>query len=446
MTTANYASNIFEYSNRSYTCMVTLYTKEQNPDNDMRMVCDSRDVEEIVYEGKLNDLLLQGHIIYTDRYGNVDKLINQQYCYCELLFALNKNKVDNSTSLISIDEKNRFVHQFIVNNIKVIARETSFVKYHIDIQSVNWFKCISNLQFSNYGKSPESILDIVKKCFSTSQLSIHEETFDLVKTRVKMNYITQLNDNLFTSLKYLMHKLYYNYDQKDDSLKFFVYDWFNDQYRLLDVKQNKTSIGSYSTILSFFKTNNEVLIQQEPTNIGSFRSPAKKTKLYSNMFNTNLFQYFHDSNTITNFPIPSQSTANYFNNKIDNGNYEQKYQPMLKYSQLKHEHYGSYWNTDYDAYDTGIECLVENNSFILNITGEIRRQPGTYTIISIDRSLTNATSEDKKELEKLKLKYKAFEGIWMTSKVRNIISPMNQSFRQQVVLFRNFIPKLKATS
>jgi hypothetical protein len=40
------------------------------------------------------------------------------------------------------------------------------------------------------------------------------------------------------------------------------------------------------------------------------------------------------------------------------------------------------------------------------------------------------TSEDKRELEKLKLKYKAFEGLWVASKVRNIISPKNSTFRQ----------------
>jgi hypothetical protein len=40
------------------------------------MACDASDVEEIVYEGKLNDLLLKGHIIYIDKYANVDKLIN----------------------------------------------------------------------------------------------------------------------------------------------------------------------------------------------------------------------------------------------------------------------------------------------------------------------------------------------------------------------------------
>ena len=442
----NYARNIFEYSNRSYTCLISLYTRETDPTNEMRMACDATDVEEIVYEGKLNDLLLKGHIIYIDKYANVDNLINQHYCYCEILFALNKNKVDNSINEVAMDDENKFVHQFIVNDIKVIAREASIIKYQIDIISVNWFNCIANVQYSNYGKNPEPIFEIIKNCISQNKLQPDTETFNMVKSVVSFNYITQLNDNLFTVMKYLFHKLYYNSNKKDDSMKFFVYDWFNNTYRLLDLKQKNTVIGQYSTILSFFKTNNEVLIQQEPTNIGSFKSPSMKTKLYQNLFNTNMFQYFHDFNTISSFQTTSDQTINYLNNKIDNGNYEQKYQAMFKMPALNHNYYGSYWNANIDQYDTAIECLTENNSLILNITGEIRRQPGTYTTIAIDRSLTNMTSEDKRELEKLKLKYKAFEGLWIASKVRNIISPKNSTFRQQVVLFRNFIPTLKAIS
>jgi hypothetical protein len=103
---------------------------------------------------------------------------------------------------------------------------------------------------------------------------------------------------------------------------------------------------------------------------------------------------------------------------------------MFNLPALNHKHYGSYWNTNIDQYNNSIECLTENNSFILNITGEIRRQPGSYNTIAIDRSLTNMTSESKRELETLKLKYKVFEGLWLISKVRNIISPKNKTFRQ----------------
>ncbi len=59
----------------------------------------------------------------------------------------------------------------------------------------------------------------------------------------------------------------------------------------------------------------------------------------------------------------------------------------------------------------------------------------------IDRSLKNVTSDNKAELEKLKKKYKSYEGMWLASKVRTVIKPAVPSFRQLVVLFRNFAPK-----
>lgn len=57
-----------------------------------------------------------------------------------------------------------------------------------------------------------------------------------------------------------MHKLYY-FSTKDSSIKFLVYDWFNDKFRLIDLKNKDTGVGTFSTVLSFFKTNNEALIQ-----------------------------------------------------------------------------------------------------------------------------------------------------------------------------------------
>ena len=77
-----------------------------------------------------------------------------------------------------------------------------------------------------------------------------------------------MNDNLFSSTNYLLHKLYYN-PIRDDSIKFIVFDWFDSKYRLLDLKNKDTFVGTFATMLSFFKSNNEMLIQQEPTNFGS---------------------------------------------------------------------------------------------------------------------------------------------------------------------------------
>ncbi len=40
---------------------------------------------------------------------------------------------------------------------------------------------------------------------------------------------------------------------------------------------------------------------------------------------------------------------------------------------LRHEYVGTYWDNTFDVYNSSVTALEENNSLILNITGDIRR-------------------------------------------------------------------------
>jgi len=83
--------------------------------------------------------------------------------------------------------------------------------------------------------------------------------FDMVATDVKLNYATQANDNLFTATEYLMDKLYF-YGDKDSALKFLYYDWKDDVYSIFDLQNKNTLKDTSTTVLSFFKSNAELLI------------------------------------------------------------------------------------------------------------------------------------------------------------------------------------------
>ena len=130
---------------------------------------------------------------------------------------------------------------------------------------------------------------------------------------------------MFSVANYLLHKMYYKSEMKDDSLKFIAYDMRQDKYCLFDIKDSRTFIGSYSTILSFFKTNNEVLIQQEPTNIGAFESPMPKQLVYSDTFDKHMIGYDYNYNKLIDTFTESKSIATYLNRRIDNDSYEAKY-------------------------------------------------------------------------------------------------------------------------
>ena len=116
------ANNIFSYSSKSYTLNVTLYTSTNQPDKDLNIALDAADIEEVVYEGKFNDLLLKGYVIYTDRYAMVDKMFNQHFAFVDIMFALNKRKNDNDVGANDIDDDNKFQHKFIASDIKILSR------------------------------------------------------------------------------------------------------------------------------------------------------------------------------------------------------------------------------------------------------------------------------------------------------------------------------------
>ena len=132
----------------------------------------------------------------------------------------------------------------------------------------------------------------------------------------------------------------------------------------------------------------------------------------------------------------------YFNNKLDNSSYIQKYTGIPQFARLNFFQSKSYWSHNVDFYDNAIDALEQNNALVLNITGDVKRQPGTYTMISLDRSIANVQTDSKKELEKEKMKFKNYEGLWFNGKVQNIICPAKPQYRQKIVLFRNFIPRL----
>ena len=78
-------------------------------------------------------------------------------------------------------------------------------------------------------------MDIIKNCAKQKDLGIDKYTFDNVNTKVKIDYITNGNDNFISVVKYMFGKMYY-YDIADNSMKFIFLDELRNAYRLFDVK------------------------------------------------------------------------------------------------------------------------------------------------------------------------------------------------------------------
>ena len=107
--------------------------------------------------------------------------------------------------------------------------------------------------------------------------------------------MTNGNDDLFTATKYLLNRLYYTQD-RDDSLKFIMYDEHSEKYKMFDVKQlDQQKSGMNSIILAMNKSTLEHMTYDSPNKLASVVS-YPKTSTIKAIFNREVSTYDLSSN------------------------------------------------------------------------------------------------------------------------------------------------------
>ena len=432
----DFSNQSFVYSGQKYTLSFTLYVNSAK--HFATHSLNNEDILSFEYTNALNQLCLTGTLTYTDRYGIVDKYLEKQFPYLKVLFAETDREIENDITTEKLSPTNRLQHDFFITKIEILDRQDNIISYKLHLMSVNWFKLIANISYSNYGKRPETIIDLIKTAFALCNLNVGKETFDKVKTDVKISYITNGNDNAMTMIKYLLSKLYY-YDIKDSALKFIYYNDIKDQFEIFDILNKETSNATYSMIISMFKTQNETYLQEEPLNLGTI-TKFPKTGSFENIFNYEVTDYDFQHNIFVDKPIKSEAVIDYQNKRFEDSNFEDKFEKIFD-TTLDFKHRGTYWNNDNfrDIYSHATQILHEDNSLVVSSSGVINRKPGDFINMNVDRSLKYIENEQVESLDDIKNKYKAYEGLWITSRVHHMVFPMVGKYRQNLVLFRNFI-------
>lgn len=436
------SQNFIKYQNITYRLIVSLTSDDKLAMGQNCEVLDVNDISMLKYESSLNRLLANAQLTYVDKYSKIDRFLDQQYIECEISFGEVIKKSDGNIDENCIDPNKHMHHTFIVQSIKPIDRQEACIKYQIDMTSIYWKNCIANIAYSNYNSSSKSIFDILKSCMSKAQLPVDIDTFKSVTTDVSMDYATVANDNVLSIFKYLMHKLYF-LPKKDSSMKYIMFDLIQNKYKLLDISHLLNGFDTSSVIVSFFKSNVESLATEEPNNLGAFTESTTQTDLYKDLFEKQIYSYDLSKNSFKLTNSSSKKIANYINANIGMDEYATRYK-NINFNELQtYYKTGSYWSSDMDVYNKSFDAMTQNNAVILNAAGDIQRQPGAFVDIVVDRSTNAVTDDSRSDLEKMKLKYKVFEGLWIASKVVNIIEPITSRFRQQVALFRNFTLRRK---
>ena len=434
----DYSSYKYNYAGNNYLFATILFTDAF--DGRKENVLANENVYMFQYESALNELYLTAELVYVDKFGVVDKYLDQQFVYCKIIHQQYDEKRDGTVTIDIPSETAKLEHDFLVTGIEITNRVGHEITYKLKMVSINWQNCVSNVNYSNYSQDSKDIFSIVKALLVQKELVPNKETFDNIKTSVKLDYITSSNDTVLTSVKYLLDKLYY-YKDKDNSLKFLMYNEHTKQYQLFDLANSRMINGTYVAIISMFKTQTEGQTQIASTQLATVVK-MPKLKSFMNLIDRKVSGYDYSTNSIQSFDFSTDSIVNYKNEKPSSVSdpYVGKYVPIS--SKFQYFESGTYWNNDFGMYNDAVKALSEDNSLVLNLDADLLRKPGSHMIVSVDRDdVSIAGTEDLEKLEETKSKYKSLEGLWTVSKVRHIVMPATSKYRQNVVLFRNFIQK-----
>lgn len=155
----DFSGSTFKYNGKKYTFTVRLYFEDK-----VEVELDNNTLECFEYESEFNGLVQRGSITYTDETGKLDKCTDQYNVMCQVTLVRNEQQIDGQITLEKLSESDKFIGMFIVDNAEILQRDSTRIKYRLNLVSSNIYKCLANIDYSNYGLSSQSCLDIIKNC------------------------------------------------------------------------------------------------------------------------------------------------------------------------------------------------------------------------------------------------------------------------------------------
>lgn len=433
-------SNIFSCNGAKYLLKISLYCNTNI--NQQIHALNNQDITMFEYVNEANKLYLDATLTYTDRYGIVDKYIHKQYAYADVLFCKFDSEDGVEIGAGRLIEDQSIAHKFFISSIQILNRINNVIQYKISLVSCNWINCIANLTYSNYGKPPESTLELIKKMLSMNGLTIDPETFGKVQSQVRLNYITNGNENVLTAVKYLLARQYY-YQKKDDSFKFIFYHEVDNKYCVYDLKDIETIKTSEQILISLFNTQNETLLSQQPLSLAAV-TKFPTSNLFMGLFDKKVQDYDQQHDKFVDKPVKEKDLLDIYNKHFPLTDYVDRFEERFS-STLKYQTRTTFWNsaTLENIYSNMMRTFTQDNTLVINTNGNISRKPSSIIMINVDRQAQMEKGDDSESKDEIIKRYKAFEGHWLVVRTHQMISPASsdKSYRQNLVLTRNFVLK-----
>lgn len=200
----------------------------------------------------MNDLVTRGSFIYADHGGALDCMLYEPGGLLKIVFSRMDTEFDGSLAIVSEFEGGELNADFLVESAGILERQNEVITYKMQFTSINMVDCLKTLDYSNYGKGAEPVLDILKNlALGCAGVAIDEETFSSVKQQPRIDYITNGNDNLFTASKFLLDKLYYGFPRAE-SMVFVFWNELTKKLQLFDAARRKSITGQTGIAISMF--------------------------------------------------------------------------------------------------------------------------------------------------------------------------------------------------
>lgn len=442
---ADFSSSTFTYGNTHYEFNVAIGSQiNQN----INTTLESQYISEFSYTNSINQLCITGNLIYLDKFGKLTQFLAESFPTLVVHFSYNDMAKDGEVCVVdNTQDIKPLDYKFIINNIEILSRNNDHILYNLHLIGFNWYKCITNIKHSTYGikntntgtNAPNNILELIKTGITTSGQKINTENFNTkIKCSVTLDYITNNNDNLFSYTKFIMNRLYSLCEERDESIKYLLYNEYTDTYSIGDtVYVSNESKKLPIIILSFMYSSCEEINYVKPNRISTVIS-LPKTKLIKSLQSRIIEQYDYNLNSFTSVEISSTQIIDYYNGSTTFGGMTPKQDMLPQELSANFTSHQATWNNDIHIYTEQINHLLGDNALIIDTDGQINTVPGEYITVAISKEAELYKNESDSANKEVNERFKELEGLWCIGSITNRISPANRYYRQTMSLFRNF--------
>ncbi len=419
-------SDTFLYDNRKFNVEVALVDNEVGGGG--QVLLHQENIGTIQYTNEINDFVVKGTIEYTDTDAKVDTYLDKFYVQCSVTLRELEDKTSGKITIAK--EKRTMSVVFDVVNIGILENQKGRIKYLIYLATPTWKKCLSRIHYTNYGKAKENVLDIVQNLLKLAEFNFDKASFDKIGSVVRLNYITDNNDNIVTSTRYLFNKMFYSGEYgTDQSIKCLVYD------------QNADIVRGFDTeVVNDYQKTFPVTVSQTETDINpvtnrginlAYDVKQDKMQIAETALANNRYFYSLDTNEFGSETFSSQQIMNYYHGHNKNPRFS-----SLP-SDIWYSRYQTDWNNNTNVYWDQLKNLEHYGCLILNMPGQIGAIPGWLISVTIPVEPELVSGQNKEHQEQILRQYQSMAGTWIAGAVTTFINPQKMVFRQNIKLMRN---------